>query len=171
MIVTNSLVKYFMTELKQTKLATKTNIGDFITKTYFDEKLKTINKKVKHLEAKEKLTDLSKKVSQVSGKGYYFLLGRTYFAGNDGYRNFLELSPMLDSLTLDNNNKKKKKNVTSRISARISLEKIKQFDSSLTPIMFNLGNGKIILKSNNSVLEQQNISSLYNNFILNSHNL
>ena len=35
--------------------------------------------------------------------------------------------------------------------------------------MSNLGNGRIILKFNNSVLVQQNYSSLYSNFILNLH--
>ena len=49
-----------------------------------------MNKKVtsnetKYVEAKKKLTDLTNKVSQISGRGYAFLLGRMYFTGNDGY--------------------------------------------------------------------------------------
>ena len=34
------------------------------------------------------------------GKGYYFLLGRMYFTGNDGYENFLVIAPMPSSLSL-----------------------------------------------------------------------
>ena len=59
----------------------------------------------KHLEPENKLTDLSKKVSQISEKGYDFLLGRMYFAGDDDYYNFLVFTSMFNSLTLDNDNK------------------------------------------------------------------
>ena len=45
----------------------------------------------------------------------------------------------------------------------ISPKKIKPFDSNLTLIMYNLGNGKIILKCDNSVLMQRNSTSLYSN--------
>ena len=46
----------FGERLKQAKLATKDDIADFVKKTYFDEKLININKKVtsnkaRHLEA------------------------------------------------------------------------------------------------------------------------
>ena len=52
---------------------------------------------------------------------------------------------MINSLTLDNNNK----------------------EITYARIMPNLGNCLVILKSNNSALAQQNSSSLYSTFILN----
>ena len=58
---------------------------------------------------------------------------------------------MLNSLTPDNNIE-----VTNWISSGISPEKIKPFDPSLTLIIFSLGNGKVSIKFNNSVLVQQN---------------
>ena len=48
----------------------------------------------------------------------------------------------------------------------ISSEKAKPFDTNFEPTMSNLDNG-VILKFNNSVLVQKNLSSLYSNFILN----
>ena len=85
-----------------------------------------------------------------------------YFAGNDGYQNFLVFAPMLSSLILRCNKK-----VTNRISSGISSEKNIPFDTNLEPIMFNLANGKVILKLNNSVLVQKRLSSMYSMFILN----
>ena len=55
--------------------------------------------------AEKKLSDLTKKVAQISEKGYDFLLGTSYFTGNDGYQNYLVFVPMLTLLTLDNNKK------------------------------------------------------------------
>ena len=105
----NFPVKYLMKDLKQAKLATKTDIADSITKTYFDGKLKN-NKKVisnkrKHLVAERKLM-FQKKNSEISTKGYYFLLVKMYFTNDGGYRIFLVFSPILNFLTLDNNHKK-----------------------------------------------------------------
>lgn len=79
---------------EQAKLATKADVADLITKTYFDYKLKNTNKKVssnkiKNLELKWKLTDLLKKVLQMSIKGNEFLLGRVSFISDDGYQKFL----------------------------------------------------------------------------------
>ena len=85
-----------------------------------------------------------------------------YFAGNDGYQNFLVFAPMLSSLILDCNKK-----VTNRISNGISSEKNIPFDTNLEPIIFNLANGRVILKLNNSVLMQKKLSSMYSMFILN----
>ena len=48
---------------------------------------------------------------------------------------------MINSPTLSNNNKK----VSNWIPTIISSEKIKAFDSSLIPIISNLGKGRIIL--------------------------
>ena len=62
--------------------------------TDFDDKLKDLNKKlssnnkIKHVETKKEPTDLTKKVSKILDRGYGFLLGRIYFTGDDGYRNF-----------------------------------------------------------------------------------
>ena len=63
---------------------------------------KKINKKVtsnqpKHVEAENKLTDLTAKISE---NRYEFLLGKIYFIDDYGYQNFLVFAPML---TLDNN--------------------------------------------------------------------
>ena len=49
----------------------------------------------------------------------------------------------------------------------MSSESIKPFDTNLEPTMSNLGNNKVILKFNNSVLVQKSFSSMYSNFILN----
>ena len=44
------------------------------------------------------------------------------------------------------------------------LKKIKLFDTNLAPIISNLANGRVSIKSNNSVLVQKYSSSLYNGF-------
>ena len=60
----------------------------------FDNKLKDLNKKlssnnkIKHVETKKEPTDLTKIVAKILDRGYGFLLGRIYFTGDDGYRNF-----------------------------------------------------------------------------------
>ena len=82
---------------------------------------------------------LSKKVEQISGKGYDLLLGRMYFTGDDGYQNFLVFAPILSLLVLDSNEK-----VTNWMSTGISSEKIKSFDTNLEPSMTNLANGRVI---------------------------
>ena len=74
-----------------------------------------------------------------------------YFTGNVGYQNFLVFAPMLSSLLLDNNIK-----ATNWISTGISYEKNEPFDTGLEPTMSNLANGRMSLKSNNSVLVQKN---------------
>ena len=63
----------FAARLKQASLATKTDIDDFVEKTGFDGKLKNSNKniisnKTKHIDIEKKLTDLTKKVAQISEK-------------------------------------------------------------------------------------------------------
>ena len=118
--------------------------------------------KTKHAETEKKVTDLTEKVAKISEKWCDFLLGWVYFTDNDGYQNFLVFPLMLNSLIWDNN-----KNVTSWILTGISSESIKPFDTNIEPTMSNLGNGKVVLKFNNSVLVQKNFSSMYSNFILN----
>ena len=49
------------------------------------------------------LMELLERVKLFSTKSYNFSLGRTYFTGNDGYQNFLFLTLMFYTLTLDNN--------------------------------------------------------------------
>ena len=58
-------------DLKKAKLRTKGDIDNFVEKTNFDDKLNNLNKKVtsskaKHVETEKKLTDLTKKVEQIS---------------------------------------------------------------------------------------------------------
>ena len=101
-------------------------------------------------------------MTQISEKGYDFLLGRMYFTGDDDYQNILVFGPMFSSLILDSNKK-----VTNWISTEISSKKIKPFNTGLELTMSNLANGRVNLKINNSVLVQKRFSSLYSNFILN----
>lgn len=59
-------------------------------KTYFDEKLKSINKKVtsnktRHLKTAKKLKDLPPKIFENIRKSIWFLLDRMYFTGDDSY--------------------------------------------------------------------------------------
>ena len=58
--------KHFAERLKEAKLATKSDIANFLKETYFEEKLKNINKKVtlnksKHVLVKNELIELSNK--------------------------------------------------------------------------------------------------------------
>ena len=74
-------------------LATKVEIDDFVEKIDFHDKLKNLNKKItlnktNHVETEEKLADLTNKVTQISEKGYDFLLNRMHFSGDDSYQNF-----------------------------------------------------------------------------------
>ena len=94
----------------QANLASKNDVAALVKKTDFNDKLKKLNKKVtsnktKHIKAEKKITDLTNKVTQISENEYYFLVGKMYFTGNDGYQNFLVFLPMLSSLILDSNKK------------------------------------------------------------------
>ena len=57
--------------------------------------------------------------------------------------------------------------ITNWRSTRMSPEKMQSFDTNIEPTMFNLANGRIIFKLNNSVLVQKKFSSFYSNLILN----
>ena len=111
------------------------------------------------MQVKKLQTDLTKKNAKLLRKNakkekrYDFLLGRMYFTGNDVYQSFLVFTPMLSSLTLDSN-----KNFITWISTRILPEKNNSFDTNLEPTMFNLANGRVILKLNKSALVQKNFS-------------
>ena len=76
-------------------------------------------------------------------------------------RKFL-FCPMLGSVILDSNN-----NVTNWVSTGISSEKVKLFDTTLTPTMSILANCRANLKFNNTVLAQKCSSALYSSLILN----
>ena len=60
---------------------------------------KLLQIKQKNVDPENKLTDLTKKVEQVSEKGYDILLGRVYFTDDDGFHNFLVFDAILSSLT------------------------------------------------------------------------
>ena len=144
-------------------------MANFIKNTDFDDKLKHLNKKVtsdktNHVEAEQKITDLTNQscANMKKKKKKDYLLGRMYFTGSDGCQNFLVFAPMLSSLILDRNGK-----LNNWISTGISFAKIKLFDAGLEPTMFNLANGRVNLKFNNSFLVRQSFFSLYSNFILN----
>ena len=79
-----------------------------------------------------------------------FLLGRIYFKSHNGYHNFLVFASMFSSLILDSNKK-----VTNWKSPGKSSEKNKPFGDKFEPTMSNLTNGRVILKSSNSVLVQK----------------
>ena len=111
---------------------------------------------------KKKPTDLTKKVLQISRKGYNCLLGRMYFKGDDGYQIFIVFPPMYSLLTLDSN-----ENITNWISIGISPKKFKPFGSSVAWTMSCLANREVSIKFNNSILVQQNYCSFYSNFMLN----
>ena len=50
--------------------------------------------KIKHIETEKKLTDVANKVKhKYKKKEMIFLLGRTYFIGEDGYQDFFSFSP------------------------------------------------------------------------------
>ena len=97
-----------------------------------------------------KLNQLSEKVKLIKTKGYRFLLGRTYFTGDDGHQNFLVFTYMLNLLILDNNKK-----ITNELSTGLSPQKIKPVDINLAPTISNLANGRVSLKFSNSVLVQK----------------
>ena len=72
--------------------------ADSVSKANFDNKLTSFNRRItsnktKHLEVQKKLN------SQIT-KYYNFILGRIYFASNDGSQNTLIYQPTLDALEL-----------------------------------------------------------------------
>ena len=76
----------------------------------------------KNIEAEKKITDLTSKVTQISEKVFYFLLGKMYFTDSNVYQNFLVLAPMLSFIKVDSN-----KEFHNWISTEISNGKIKPF--------------------------------------------
>ena len=74
-----------------------------------------------------------------------------YLTGDNGYQNFLVLTPTLSSVILDSNNN------VNRISAGISSEKIKPFHFNLEPTISSLANDRVILKFSKSVSVHKHI--------------
>ena len=64
---------------------------------------KPTSSKTKHAEAKKKLTDLIKRVKQISEKCCDFSLSRMYFTHEDGYQIFFVYAPVHSFLILDSN--------------------------------------------------------------------
>ena len=79
----------FTARLKQANLARKIGIANLVKEKDFHDKLKHVNKNVtsnrtKHVEAEKEISDLTKKVAQMSGKGYVFCQVEHCFTDNDG---------------------------------------------------------------------------------------
>ena len=79
----------FTVRLKQANLAKKIGIANLAKEKDFHDKLKHVNKNVtsnrtKHVKAEKEISDLTKKVAQMSGKGYAFCQVEHCFTDNDG---------------------------------------------------------------------------------------
>ena len=78
------LLHIIAARLAQANLGSKNDFANFVKKTYFDDKLKNLNKKVtsnrtKHLLIENELNEPLKKVKLLPTKDNSFFLGRTYF--------------------------------------------------------------------------------------------
>ena len=67
------------------KLKKKKKITDWLTKTEFDNKLTSFNKRI--TSNKTKHIKVEKKPESLITNNYNFFLGRTYFTSNDGFQN------------------------------------------------------------------------------------
>ena len=86
-------------KLKQAKLATKDDIADFLKKAYFDDKLKTINKKVtfnktKNVLVQNELEEQQDSIKKLQTFDSSLFIGQSYFC-YDGSQNFIMFSPIL----------------------------------------------------------------------------
>ena len=88
-----------------------------------------------------------------------------YFTFHIDYKTFFRfLTPTFSSLILD-----RTKTVVNWVLTRVSIKKFKLLASNLDAFMFNLANGRVVLKLNHSILAQKSFCSMYSNFILNLH--
>lgn len=88
-----------------------------------------------------------------------------YFTFHIDYKTFFRfLTPTFSSLILD-----RTKTVVNWVLTRVSIKKFKLLASNLDAFMFNLANGRVVLKLNHSNLAQKSFCSMYSNFILNLH--
>ena len=69
-----------------------------MTKTDFDKKLTSFNRKI--TSNKTKYLEVQKKLNCLITNYYNFFLGRMYFANNDGSQNTFVYQPTLDTLEL-----------------------------------------------------------------------
>ena len=70
--------------------------ADLVTKTDFDNKLTSFNKRI--TSNKTKHLEVQKKLNKLITKGYDFFLGRIYFTSNDESQNTSVYQPTLDAL-------------------------------------------------------------------------
>ena len=84
------MAEKFGKRLKQANSGKKKDTTDFVKNTDFDNKLKSINKKItsKNVETEKNLNDLAEKVKLTSTKRWNVYLGKMYFTGNGGYQSF-----------------------------------------------------------------------------------
>ena len=92
--------------LAQTKLATKTDMDDFVKETDSDNKLKNINKKVtsnktRHVEVKTKLDNLAKKVIIMSTNGLTVDMINKYSTLNEEKKFFFRGTTKLFSIYIN----------------------------------------------------------------------
>ena len=72
--------------------------ANVLTKTDFDKKLTIFNRKI--TSNKTKYLEVQKKLNSLITNDYNFVLGRMYFASNDGSQNTFVYQPTLDTLEL-----------------------------------------------------------------------
>ena len=95
----------FDVRLKQVILVSKKDIADFVKKTYFDNKLKSISKTVtsnetRHVEVEKKVNDLLGKIKLLSTNEYSLLLCRINITGDDPFQNMFVYQPTFSILQL-----------------------------------------------------------------------
>ena len=72
-----------------------------VTKTYFNKKLTSLNRKITSNETK--YLEVQNKLNSLITNDYNFFLGRMYFISNDGSQNMFVYQPTLDKLELKKN--------------------------------------------------------------------
>ena len=89
LLLLNLTAESFAARPKQTNLVTKTN---------FDNKLISLNRKI--TSNKTKYLEVQKKLNSLITKGYNFFFGRIYFTSNDGSQNTFVYQQATDTLEL-----------------------------------------------------------------------
>ena len=70
--------------------------ADLVSKTDFDNKLTSFNRKI--TSNKTKHLEHQKKINSLIAKDYNIFVGKNYFTSNDGYQNTFVYQPTLDAL-------------------------------------------------------------------------
>ena len=86
----------FALRLKQTNLVGKSDIANLVNKTYFDETLKNLNKKITSNETKNVLVENEFKKLQTFNSS--LSIGQSYF-NNDGAELYLKFQPIYKTIT------------------------------------------------------------------------